>query len=285
MAAQRYISTSFWDDAWVQGLEPHEKLLYMYLLTNPLTNIAGVYEITFRRMSFDTGYPIDTLSKAIKKFSEDKKAYFLDDVWIILPNWPKHQRPTERNTIRAGIDTVLNALPDEVFSYLHMVDYKYDFLSELDRKPCPIDTLSIPYAYDPSYIDIDTDTDTDIDKDILSSKHDDASSDNSKSERTSEVYADIVGYLNDQTGASYKSTTTATRKKIDARLNEGYTLDDFKTVISKKVAEWQDTDMAKYLRPETLFGTKFESYLNQVSKVKTMNKLQSLYERYAEEEK
>lgn len=121
--------------------------------------------------------------------------------------------------------------------------------------------------------------------DILSSKHDDASDDTPKEKRTSEVYADIIGYLNDQIGASYKSTTTATRKKIDARLNEGYTLDDFKTVISKKVAEWQDTDMAKYLRPETLFGTKFESYLNQVSKVKTMNKLQSLYERYAEEEK
>ena len=48
-----------------------------------------------------------------------------------------------------------------------------------------------------------------------------------------------------------------------ARLNEGYSLDDFKQVIEKKVNEWKGTEMEKYLRPETLFGTKFENYLNQ----------------------
>jgi len=45
-------------------------------------------------------------------------------------------------------------------------------------------------------------------------------------------------------------------------VNDGYKLEDFQTVISKKCAEWKGTDMEKYLRPETLFGTKFESYLN-----------------------
>ena len=46
-------------------------------------------------------------------------------------------------------------------------------------------------------------------------------------------------------------------------MNEKFTVDDFKTVIDKKSREWLGTDMEKYLRPETLFGTKFESYLNQ----------------------
>ena len=64
-----------------------------------------------------------------------------------------------------------------------------------------------------------------------------------------------------------------TKAKIDARLNEGYTLDDFIVVIEKKVFEWKNTDMEKYLRPETLFGSKFESYLNQPvkKKIKTAN--------------
>ena len=44
---------------------------------------------------------------------------------------------------------------------------------------------------------------------------------------------------------------------------DGFTVDDFQTVITKKAKEWQGTDMAQYLRPETLFGTKFEGYLNQ----------------------
>lgn len=77
------------------------------------------------------------------------------------------------------------------------------------------------------------------------------------------VAEDIVSHLNSVTGSSYRSTTSKTRKLIAARLAEGFTADDFKTVVNKKAKEWQNTDMAQYLRPETLFGTKFEGYLNQ----------------------
>ena len=73
----------------------------------------------------------------------------------------------------------------------------------------------------------------------------------------------IISFLNSTTGSKYKASTDKTRRLIAARLAEGFTLEDFKTVISKKTKEWQGTDMAQYLRPETLFGTKFEGYLNQ----------------------
>lgn len=73
----------------------------------------------------------------------------------------------------------------------------------------------------------------------------------------------IISFLNSTIGSNYKSTTGKTRKLIAARLAEGFTVDDFKAVINKKAKEWQNTDMAQYLRPETLFGTKFEGYLNQ----------------------
>lgn len=71
-----------------------------------------------------------------------------------------------------------------------------------------------------------------------------------------------IAYLNQKLGKSYKYVDKNT-KLVNARLKEGYTIDDFKTVIDKKVTEWQNGDMAKYLRPETLFGTKFDGYLNQ----------------------
>ena len=77
------------------------------------------------------------------------------------------------------------------------------------------------------------------------------------------VAEDIVTFLNSVTGSNYRSTTDKTRKLIAARIAEGFTVDDFKAVITKKTKEWQGTDMAQYLRPETLFGTKFEGYLNQ----------------------
>lgn len=74
---------------------------------------------------------------------------------------------------------------------------------------------------------------------------------------------EIVDYLNQTAGTSYKPNTPKTVRSIKARMKEGFTVDDFKTVIDKKVSEWAKTDMQKYLRPETLFGTKFEGYLNQ----------------------
>jgi uncharacterized phage protein (TIGR02220 family) len=74
----------------------------------------------------------------------------------------------------------------------------------------------------------------------------------------------ILDYLNKATGRNYKATSKATQKHINARFAEGYTEDDFKKVIDNKVAEWlHDPKMQTYLRPDTLFGTKFDSYLNQ----------------------
>lgn len=73
----------------------------------------------------------------------------------------------------------------------------------------------------------------------------------------------IVNYLNQKLGTKYRPGSVNTKKHIDARLKEGYKPDDFKTVIDKKYNDWIGTEYEKYLRPETLFGSKFESYLNQ----------------------
>jgi uncharacterized phage protein (TIGR02220 family) len=74
-----------------------------------------------------------------------------------------------------------------------------------------------------------------------------------------------IEYLNTQTHKNFKFQTVATKKLISGRLNEGHTFLDFKKVIDQKVSEWTyDPEMAKYLRPATLFcPSKFESYLNE----------------------
>lgn len=75
---------------------------------------------------------------------------------------------------------------------------------------------------------------------------------------------DIIAYLNSVCKTSYKPNTKKTLSLINARLKEGFTVEDFKKVIAIKHQEWgKDEKMKKYLRPETLFGTKFEGYLNQ----------------------
>lgn len=90
------------------------------------------------------------------------------------------------------------------------------------------------------------------------------SSSNEEDNQSSIPYEDIVSYLNEKAGKSFKHKTAKTRSLIKARFKDGFTIDDFKRVIDIKAAQWlTDSNMSQYLRPETLFGTKFESYLNE----------------------
>lgn len=87
---------------------------------------------------------------------------------------------------------------------------------------------------------------------------------NDKNIKESIPYAEIVDYLNQKAGKKYQPTTQKTKTLIKARWNEGFKLNDFKKVIDIKTSQWKhDEKMNKYLRPETLFGSKFESYLNE----------------------
>ena len=88
-------------------------------------------------------------------------------------------------------------------------------------------------------------------------------------EKDKELYSSIVAYLNEKAGTKFRASSDRTQSLIRARLADGFTLDDFKTVIDKKCADWMDTDYQQYLRPITLFDkTKFENYLNAKSGAK-----------------
>lgn len=88
--------------------------------------------------------------------------------------------------------------------------------------------------------------------------------DNSVEDKSDAIpYKDIIDYLNARTGSHYLHKSKNSREKIRARWNEGFRLDDFKAVIDNMASRWEkDSKMSDYLRPETLFSPKFESYLN-----------------------
>lgn len=87
-------------------------------------------------------------------------------------------------------------------------------------------------------------------------------------------YQEVVDYLNKVAGTNYRATSKKTKELIKARINEGFTLQDFQIVIEKKTRDWiNDNKMKGYLRPETLFGSKFEGYLNQPVKELTTKDL------------
>jgi uncharacterized phage protein (TIGR02220 family) len=80
---------------------------------------------------------------------------------------------------------------------------------------------------------------------------------------TSEVCQLCADRLNGLLGTKFRPNAQSMKTHVSARLREGYKQEDFLAVIDKKVAEWKGTDMERYLRPETIFGPKFEGYLNQ----------------------
>jgi uncharacterized phage protein (TIGR02220 family) len=89
-----------------------------------------------------------------------------------------------------------------------------------------------------------------------------------------DLIVEIIDFLNDCTGKSFKSSSKVATININARLKEGYTKDDFIKVISVKATKWIGTKFEDYLTPNTLFGNKFESYLNEninVEKTKQEN--------------
>lgn len=152
MSTQRYISTSFWTDRWIRTLDPSERYLYLYLMTNPQTNIAGVYQITLDRMAFDTGYDERTIQPMLQRFADAGKAVFYHDEWVIIPTWVKHQKVKERSKVKIGIENIVKKLPQDVREFLPETGY-------------PIDTLSIGDAYDTNYLDSNLDLDSNSDSD------------------------------------------------------------------------------------------------------------------------
>lgn len=103
-------------------------------------------------------------------------------------------------------------------------------------------------------------------------------------------YADersrVIDHLNAATGARFKPSSAQARRHIDARLREGHTVAELCGVVDTKARQWLDSDMAKYLRPETLFGSKFESYLSEWARAGPADPLSQfdLYEPMPEEQ-
>jgi len=111
MSKQRYIQDSFWTDPYIETLMSKEKLLFLYYLTNPLCNIAGIYEIRDNRVSYETGIQEDDIKKIKNKFVKDKKILIFQD-WIILKNFARHQ--SLNPNVKEGIQRIINSLPSHI---------------------------------------------------------------------------------------------------------------------------------------------------------------------------
>lgn len=234
MAKFRQVHIEFWQDGFVLDLTPEEKYFYIYLMTNSKTSQCGIYELPKRIIETETGYNRETVEKLLQRFVEYGKIDYCESTKeIMLKNWIKYNSINSPKVIKC-IEKELEKVKNKGFvEYYHSLSKQYGY---------SIDTLSID----------------------LGEEEEEEKEEEREKEKIYIPSSEIIDYLNQKVNAKYKATSKKTKDLIKARWNDGFTLDDFVTVINKKADEWlEDPNMSKYLRPETLFGTKFESYLNQ----------------------
>ena len=237
MAIYRNVQLSFWTDNKVEDdFTPEDKYFYLYLLTNPQTNICGCYEVSYSQMTNQTGYNKDTINRLLDRFEKVHNIirYCKETKEILILNWYKYNWSKSEKTL-TGVDAVAKHIKCNEFK-----EYIFEVIDCI-RNDTPYKGHTCPIQASVS----DTDTVSITDNNYI------------------DIIKDIIDYLNLVLNTKYNYKTVNTQKHIRARLKEGYMLDDFKSVIDKKSKEWLGTNMERYLRPDTLFGTKFESYLNQ----------------------
>lgn len=180
--------------------------------------------------------PLNVVRMALGVFRQFGMIEIDEDNFISICNWEKHQ-----NVV--GLDKIREQTRQRVA--------KYRESKKLGQNLLPV-TLPVT---DGNETDIELEEELDIDKEIDKEN---------VTNVPSSIYQEIIDYLNKKANTNYRSTSKSTQTLIKARLKEKFTLEDFQTVIDKKSSQWiNDTKMNVYLRPKTLFGTNFESYLNE----------------------
>lgn len=176
--------------------------------------------------------PVNTIRLAISTFENFGMVEVVNNV-ITIPNWSKHQ----------SLDK-MEKRSEYMKEYMQEYRKKQKLLAKGEKEVnCKVNS-KLYGKVNVNSLEEELEEDKDIDR-------------------------QVVSYLNEKTNKSYRPSTKATKRVIKARLNEGFDLKDFKKVIDIKVAAWIDDEkMSNYLRPETLFGPKFEGYLNEKIKSK-----------------
>ena len=230
----------FWQDRELRKvLTPSEKYFYIYLLENSNSNLCGCYKLDISKMSNETGYSTKTIELYLNRFSEVYKKIAFDletEEILILEYYKYHWWNCDGELI--NINGIISASKNIVDK-----DFK-NYVSELINK-CISGKISNVKCC--------------------------STVDNKEKEKKDQIVKDfskeVISYMNEKCNTRYQYKSEYVLRRISARMKDGFTnIEDYKKVIDKKAGQWLNTDYEKYLRPDTLFGTKFEVYLNERDK-------------------
>jgi hypothetical protein len=126
------INTKFWTDTYISNIDPLEKLLFLYFITNPFTNICGIYELPIKQIALDTGIDRENLEKVfLPRFKKAKKIYYIDG-WVYIKNFLKHQKAS--GNVKLGIDNGLKEVPSDIMAKIKLIDNTPPYVKEQSLK-------------------------------------------------------------------------------------------------------------------------------------------------------
>ncbi|PGN26294.1 phage replisome organizer N-terminal domain-containing protein [Bacillus thuringiensis] len=199
--------------------------------------------------------PIATVRLALQTFQQFGMIEITDDQYICISNWEKHQNVDGLEKIREQ-------------NRLRKQKQREKLKLEMSRDSH--ETITQSHATD---IEEEKELDKEKELEIINT-----SSSNESDIKVSIPYQEILEYLNEKAKKNFNYKAEAHRKLIRARWNEGYTVENFKTVIDNKVSQWfgqfdrDNKPLDRYLRPSTLFAQKhFDNYLNETVKGENSN--------------
>lgn len=131
MSRQRMINTRFWDDDYTSNLDPIEKLMFLYFLSNTSTNICGIYEIPLKKVAMDTGIDKEMVNKIVDRFTRDGKIFYHNG-WVCLKNFIKNQNQRSPQVL-TGIQREMEEVPQEIMDIFIGYGYPMDTLLHLTK--------------------------------------------------------------------------------------------------------------------------------------------------------
>ena len=157
MSKQRYINTKIWEDNWFSNLDQIEQLVFIYLLTNPMTNILGAYELSKATIGRATGLESRMLDEILKRFERDEKVFYVEG-WVIIHNFIKNQNYNSPK-IKKGIMSEYENVPENVRKFINIgYIYGIDTISHINSNSnlnLSVDTISLneilKYGKDKNY--------------------------------------------------------------------------------------------------------------------------------------
>ena len=263
MGIKRIVDTSFWTDPGTEDFTPEDKYFMVYILTNPFTTQLGIYGLSIKNAAFQLGYSVESVQNLINRF-ENKYGiiiYSKDTKEIAIKNFLRHSIIKGGAPVRDCLITELKKVKNkdliaEVFAHIksdeNLNETVKKIIAEYEEK-----NGVLLYCNEKQ-----KENGKENEKENENENDNEVSYTDSVNESFNDTLNQIISYLNAKAAMHYKASSKKTQTLIRARIAEGFNVDDFMIVIDKKCAEWIGTEYEKYLRPETLFGTKFEGYLN-----------------------